>query len=187
MKTLIKAAIRIIITIGFIWMFISLAGILSSSASVVSQPRFSHDPLSYWFIILPLAILLALAAILIILWRKSDWLVAVLAGNINETELVISTTNLDLITVVLRILGICLVLTSLPALAGQLTSYGIMKDLFPSPLDYQARMIENLVKTGGTILIGAWLLFGGKGIVETVNRQVSPDNKNNMDDAGANE
>jgi hypothetical protein len=186
MRTLIKAAVRIALALMAWSSFLLLAQTIISLANLFAHPAYITDPSAYYFIVLPFAIFLAAALILIFLWRKTDWLVGVLAGNMNETELVINTTNLDLITVVLRIFGMCLILTSLPTLAGQLANQAIIKSSpFMGAVEVQARTFEGLISTGGTILIGVWLLYGGKGIVEEVDRQVTRSKKSPTDDTEA--
>jgi len=84
--------------------------------------------------------------------------------------LVIKTSNLDLIKVAMRMFGIFLLITSIPELTG-LSVYHIRliheSDLMYSPIQ-QATTIMNLVSNIITIVIGAWLVIGTKGIAKAI-------------------
>ncbi|RPJ63891.1 MAG: hypothetical protein EHM12_01175 [Dehalococcoidia bacterium] len=183
MRTLIKAVVRIVIALMAWGWFLSLVQTIFSFANFISHPEYGTGLGQYLFMSAALILLIGGAVLLVLLWRNTDWLVGVLAGNIDEKQLVINTTNLDLITVVLRILGISLIFTALPALAGHIVNQAIITNgPFQVAPDVQARAVESMITTGGTILIGVWLLYGGKGIAAEVDRQVNRTGKSNAED-----
>lgn len=152
-----------------------LVHLVDSINGIFIYNRFQADENLLYTWIFPLAGPLVGALILYILWRKTDWLVRILAGNINENELVISTSNLDLIRVTMGILGIYLLITSIPDLIG-ISAYHIFITNNLSDRNWftedKALLIERLVTTICSILIGIWLvsgLRGIKGIIKGIN------------------
>ena len=115
MRSLIKAAIRIIIILFFF-------KLLYWSINQIYFLIRTREYTDYYNVAVPFIIFIGLTVvgfiILFILWKKTDWLVKLVVGDLNENELVINTSNLDLIYSVLRIFGIFLLITALPELLG---------------------------------------------------------------------
>jgi hypothetical protein len=158
MHTLIKAAVRLVI----ILMSLQLLTLFANGLANIVD-------------LLIIGVALVGALILYILWRKSDWLVKKLAGDINENELVINTSNLDLINVVMRVIGMFLILISIPKLAGLIAYRGVLANaytdmLLASNARATASEIKEWITNIGTLLIGLWLALGGAGIVQVFNK-----------------
>ena len=175
MRSLIKAAIRIIIILFF---FQLLRQFLSAISSFTYMSHYS----GYEDIAFPLAIVIATGIVaiivLVVLWIKTDWLVKVIAGDLNENELVINTSNSDLIKTALRILGLFLLITSIPELLG-LASYHIrieneLSNAFMSlSPEQKAHLTQEWILLIVKIIIGIWLttgLKGGKPVADGVSR-----------------
>jgi hypothetical protein len=177
MRTLIKAVIRIAIVLASLQVLIFLGKSLVSFLSVPESIRESAGPTAYYGLGLILGITLISALLLYFLWRKSDWLVGVFAGNFNENELIISSSNLDLVTVVMRVVGICLVITSLPSLLGLAIYHARIVQTFHGVITLdeatQANELQQWITVIGTILAGLWLVLGGRGIAEAVDKKFS--------------
>jgi hypothetical protein len=113
------------------------------------------------------------AVILILLWLNTDRLVKFIAGNINDRELIITSTNLDLYKVALLILGVFLLATSVPELLG-LASYHLRMHFLieqmgmAKALEVQSNELKNGVMMVAKILAGLWLVLGTRGIVKAI-------------------
>jgi hypothetical protein len=116
MKTLIRAAVRIIIIVMFVMMVKML--LVNIQWTALNFRDGSIRQISYYQIGLTVDQFGVYSAILALLWLRTDWIVRVIAGNIDDSELVISTSNLDLIRVSMQILGMVLLATSIPKLLG---------------------------------------------------------------------
>jgi len=174
MHTLIKAAVRLGIILMSLQLLISFANGLASILNIFN-PQYSSGFELYLGLAIIIGVALIGALILYILWRKSDWLVRKLAGDINENELVINTSNLDLINVVMRVIGMFLILISIPKLAGLIVYRGVLANaytdmLLASNARAMASEIKEWITVIGTILIGLWLALGGAGIVQVFNK-----------------
>ena len=167
MRSIIKTAVRIIILIMFVML---LKIVLSNVQWVIMLPRLGIEQnlLYYTGVIGGLFIIGTL--VLYFLWRKTDWIVRTIAGDLNDNELVIKTSNLDLLKVAMRMFGIFLLVTSIPELIG-LSAYHIRlttaSELIYSPVE-QATTIMNFVSSIITIAIGAWLVIGTRGIAKVI-------------------
>ena len=171
MKAIIRTTIRIILII----MALQLLSLIYSSAMniLVYQPSYSYD-----YTVHPSVITLALSItgilVLLILWWKTDWLMRVLAGEISDQELVISSSKLELFDFAIRILGIYLIVRYIPLLIG-LIAYRIsivitsLEEPYMPPIAYE---IERWVTTSFYILIGVLLTSGMKGM-KTIGRIIN--------------
>jgi hypothetical protein len=170
MRLAIKAFIRILL------IFIALQTVLHI-VNYVHNMLFYHRmyPEDY-DLFLPVIILVAAVLILIlviyVLWWKTDWLVRVVSGRTREKELVITTSNLDLFKVAMRILGIVLLVNAIPTLIGLIGYH------FSIPQEYRefssysqsAGEIKEFIIVGVKILFGVWLIVGSKGIVKAIDK-----------------
>lgn len=148
---------------------------LANIVNLLVHPEFSSDFNTYLGSAIIIGVALIGALILYILWRKTDWLVKKLAGDINENELVINTSNLDLINVVMRVIGMFLILISIPKLVGLIVYRGVLANaytdvLLASNARAMASEIKEWITNIGTLLIGLWLALGGAGIVQVFNK-----------------
>ena len=167
MRTLIKAAVRIII----IFMFVAVFKIVINSAQwIIRGPGINIEQNIYYFIVTIGGQLVIYTLILCLLWWKTDWIVRIIAGNSDDNELVIKTANLDLLKVAMRIFGIFLIVTSIPDLFGLATYHMVLipeSDLIYTPVQ-KANGLMNLVTTIVTMAIGAWLVIGTRGITKVI-------------------
>ncbi len=165
MRSIIKAAIRIVIIVIAID---SLARFVNFAGSTIYYSRTSPEvfPALSW--LLP-AIAIILAAIFFLLWRYSDWLVKKIAGNLDENTLVITGTGMDLINLAMRILGIVLVVTTIPDLVG-IASAAIVNQNYYSGIPPETQIIypKTWITAAMRLLLGAWLIFGADGIIRTI-------------------
>lgn len=162
MHTLVKAGVRLVIIFVSLQLLTYFA---NSLISILSMLQFSADLYSYLGLTVMLAVTIVSALILYFAWRKSDWLVTKLAGDVEEKEIVISTNNADLTNVVLRIVGMVLILIFTPKLIGLVANRVVavympyLGSANPTPWE-----IQQWVTVIGTILIGIWLTISGTGI-----------------------
>jgi hypothetical protein len=164
MRVIIKAIIRIIILVLGIQLLFALLGYISSI--FYNTEAFRDDKVFYIISGVDIAGL----AILCIIWWKTDWLVKILAGNIDDSALIINISNVDFITVALQIIGVYLVVTSIPDFLGLAVYHILIHDKFPgyelSELEVQET--KQWVITIATFLIGFLLASGSKWLVKRI-------------------
>lgn len=166
MRTLIKAAIRILIIVMTLQMLLSLVNSLVLLFSY--PPIYGEFNAPYFWGNLATNIFSFLITILIlfIVWRKTDWLVGLIAEEINDTELTINTNNVELITVVVRILGIVLLVTNLRLLVALIGNRWILGSIYPDVyIQTSVNDMRQWIAAIVGLLLGIWLVLGGKGIV----------------------
>jgi len=170
MHTLIKVAVRLLI----IFMSLELLIFFTNSlAMVLSVFEYGSEFESYLVLAIIIGVTLAGAIILYFAWRKSDWLVKKLAGDINENELVINTSNLDLINVVMRIVGMVLIIVFIPKLAGLIVYRGVLVYAYQDigfSSNATASEIKEWITVIASFLIGLWLVLSGTGIFKFFNK-----------------
>jgi hypothetical protein len=172
MKTIIKAIIKIIALVFALQLLSPLV------ANIITVIRMYNDNIYtgngqgilIYFLAEALFIILIAALVLYFGWWKTDKIVRLIAGDLKENALVVSTSNVNLYRVILSVLGICLLVTSVPSLLG-LISYHIYgaqtySDIFRPPPDVVASEIERWVLQIVTFLIGIWLTVGSKPIAK---------------------
>ena len=171
MRSLIRAAVRVIIIV----MFVMMVKMLLVNIQWVAM-NFHDESLRqilYYQIGLTVGQFGVYSAILALLWLKTDWIVRVIAGNIDDNELLITSSNLDLVRVAMQILGMVLLATSIPKLLG-LGAYhfrilNLVEKLdVPSSAVSQATELQSFVIIIVTFLIGLWLVLGTRGIVKAI-------------------
>jgi hypothetical protein len=170
MKTLIKAVVRIFIIAAFLSLFNTLLNMISNS--VFSSGVFKEYPWAYISGFIAVAIA---AVLLFVLWRKTDWVIRRIVGDIDDHEISINTTNLDLIRVAMFIFGIVWVVTSISGLIG----FGYFITGAPSYYenawsivgpDERARIITGQTEPIIKFVVGMWLVFGNRSVVAIFNR-----------------
>jgi hypothetical protein len=171
MRTAIRAIIRVIIIIIFIQALITL---IYSIANVYSYFKWAAEDYNLAVPIgIMVGVMLLATLILFVLWRKTDWLVRITAGEISEKELVITTSNLDLYKVAIRILGMYLVVTALPDLIG-LFGYHLtiprQSDYYILSGEINASEIRELLIIGVRLIAGIVLIIGSRKIVSTIDK-----------------
>ena len=131
MRTLIKVVIRlalVLMVLQFLEFIVFNFAFLMSTFAM--SDSYSGNRNESWSIAITIAIFLIGILIIYFMWNKLDWLVGIIAGNYNENELVIKTSNDDLIKVVFGILGIYLIVTEIPTVAGLIGSQFVIKPVF---------------------------------------------------------
>ena len=167
MRSIIKAAIRVTIVILFVKYLVETI----NRVSVLFIYPFSQDLEAYPLLYMYIAFFIVMTVILFLLWWKTDWIVKIVLGVLDENELSINTSNKDLIKVAMYILGLWLLVTSIPDLFG-IFAYQIRLMEENPDLIYtagqQAVTIRDVVSYVITIVIGAWLVLGNKGISKVI-------------------
>ena len=168
MRSIIKAAVRVIIIIIFVSL---LKHVISTLQWLITIPNNYMIPQDLPYLIgIVGGPFIIFTLILYFLWRNTDWIVRVIAGNLNDNELVIKTSNLDLVKVFMRIFGIFLIVTSIPELFG-LAVYHIVliipDELMYSPIS-RATTLMNIVTIVLTMGVGTWLVIGTRGITKVI-------------------
>ena len=130
MKSLIKASIRIILIFLFLSVITSLIIDIERIFAISNQPT---NILVGEIIGFFLASFLFIS-VLFFAWRKTDFILKRVAGDLDEESLTITTSNTDLFNVIVRVFGIYLLLSSMPKLLG-LLSVHIYNASFYSSID----------------------------------------------------
>jgi hypothetical protein len=171
MRTLIKAAVRLVIILMFFHLFLYIGNSLAMLIDFFTVNQFTIFNNHYYYLAVPVIVFVIGVLILWYLWLNTDWLAEFIAEDIDEHEIVIKTSNLDLIKVVFRIMGMYLIVTQIPTIVGLSVSHVILEKYTSGIVTSLVGEIKQWIITVGTVLIGLWLLFGGKGIVEMIDRQ----------------
>jgi hypothetical protein len=172
MRTLIKLAIRLTIIFVSFQLLIFFANNL---ANFVSFLNFQPDLSVYLSASILAVIIIVIATILSMAWMKSDWLVKKIAGDIDDNKIAITTGNVDLINVIMRVVGMVLILISIPKLAGLIVYRGFLVTIYRDVLlatnsSLGATEIKEWITVVGTLLIGLWLVLAGTGIFKFFNK-----------------
>jgi hypothetical protein len=167
MKTIIKAAIRIIILIiGIRYFFVLVSNFSSALGNYYYSDAFSdiyHGQSLITVLIGVTVPIIILWLVGFIFWRLSDWLVNIVSGDQNENNLIINISNSELINVTMQILGIYFIASSIPSFIGSVLSY--FKDNNYA-MEGTARFddVKSMVIAASSIIIGIFLLLGIKRI-----------------------
>jgi hypothetical protein len=165
MKTIIKAIIKII---ALVFALKLLSPLLGGIANVMMAYRDNGQYTLIYSVSVLLLILIA-ALVLYFGWWKTDRIVRLIAGDLKENALAISTSNVDLYRVILSVLGIYLLATSVPNLFGLISEHFYYAQMYPG-ISFEpnttANEIKGWVSQGVYILIGIWLTVGSKPIAK---------------------
>jgi hypothetical protein len=179
MRAFIKPVIRIIIMIIGIQLLFALFKDISSF--FYDTGIFTEEKVFFYLGII-LGVDIVGLAVLFILWWKADWLSNILAGNMDEGALIIKTSNIDFLTAAIQIIGIFLVVTSIPNFIG-IAVYHIQIQTQFQGFDlsvYQAQETKQWAITAVTFLIGLLLTLGSRWLVrrmQSTGNLEQPDNK----------
>ena len=171
MRSLIKAVFRVVLVFLFINLVIQVVNyisqiLLNSHIYATASEKFNVFP----YIIGACIAFVVFSLVLLFLWRKTNGVVKFIAGDVTENELAITTTNSELYRVVMHILGIYLIVSSIPYIAGTL-GYSIYYENINETV-YQSiggMNIESLIIKGITVLLGIWLVIGNNPIMKVIN------------------
>jgi hypothetical protein len=163
MRTIIKAIVRIL---ALVFALKLLGSLISNIGSMATMSTYDRE---YFLIYLATALfsIIILGLVIYFGWWKADRIAKLLAGDLDENAIAISTSNVDLYRVIISAFGIYLLITSIPGLAA-LISYHvynaqIFSDVVPAP-ELVANEIQRWVLQAVTFLLGIWLTFGSKPI-----------------------
>jgi hypothetical protein len=162
MRSITKLIFRLMLVGGFLLLLQNFISSLRNT--IVTRQAYSSN------FVLDLSILilsfLIIAFIYFVFWLKTDWVVKLLAGNMDDNSLTITTSSSKLFKIAIRFLGILLVVTSIPPLLGlagrhlywasRSPEYGII------PSEIEVQEIEEWIINGSTLLIGIGLMIGTK-------------------------
>jgi hypothetical protein len=160
MRSIVKAVIRIILIFLFLE---SLLVIIRYGGTIWSAGLDSPD----WYFYRYLLILVAVEAIIIlfiwVLWWKTGWIVRRFIGETSDDSLVISTSNLNLFIVAIRILGIFLIINALSDIIGNIVYYYTYDKMVPDVVkpELTTTLIRGLSTSGATLIFGLILAFVG--------------------------
>jgi hypothetical protein len=139
--------------------FLSLLNtLLNGISNIVSLSYYDYK--TTFNIIFLAVVFVVLTALLYFLWRKSDGIVKLLAGNVDEQNITITLSNTGLMSVVLRITGVVLLVSNIPRLLGTLVYYAY--EGFGGNGSFMASEMRQWVIIGVSCLLGLWLAFGAK-------------------------
>ena len=176
MRTIIKAIVRILA----LFFAIKLLTPLISSIRIIAEMSRLDIELSLINLAYALFVIIIIGLVLYFGWWKADSIAKLLAGDLDDNAIAVSTSNVDLYRVIISAFGIYLLITSIPGLAGlisyHLNSTQMYADtgLVPN-IDFVAQEIERWVFQIVTLLLGIWLTFGGKPIARFLVRISSAD------------
>ncbi len=174
MRFIIKAAIRIIILIMGLRLLLILFNYISS---LFYDTGIFRDENIFGYLGTFLGVDIAGLIVLGILWWKTDWLVKKFYGNIEDSSLVINTSNIDFITVTIQIIGIYLVVTSIPDFAGLAVYHFQMQTKFPGfdLSEFQVQETKQWITTSVTFVIGLLLASSSKWFVKKIQGAEKPE------------
>jgi hypothetical protein len=164
MRGIITAGVRILT----IYLFINILVILGNDFFIIWNTRNLPGETNSMNISIFVSVCLVIIFILWVIWVKASSLSRFLAGDIDDNNIVIQSTSVDIMKVAMRILGFCLIATTLPTLLG-LAAYHIRiingDWRMPISESTQAAEIKSWVIATVTILIGIWLVLGFRGTI----------------------
>jgi hypothetical protein len=169
MRLAVKAFIRIFL----IYIALQMAYYITNYISNMFFYRRAYpgDYDLFFHVIFLVASSLIVLLVIYVLWWKTDWLVRVLLGRTRDRELIISTSNLDLFRVAMRILGIVLLVNAIPELIG-LAGYhfSIPEEMRLIGYPDSASEVREFIIVGVKIIFGIFLVVGTRKIVDTIDK-----------------
>jgi hypothetical protein len=162
-----------------IWILINFVSRLYTPGNIYGNFE-STDKLQSLGIAAGIFIVVTIA--LVLLWRKTDTIIKMVAGNISDNEIVINTTNSELYRIIMRVLGIIIIVTNVPSFLVTL-GYNFLYIKIINDITYEisaSGIITELLIRGISILLGIWLIIGNKSIVNAKNNimnWIDADNK----------
>lgn len=164
MRTLTRAAVRIILAVMFLQTFFTAINYL------VNLSRYSVQSIGLGLLLI-LGVSVISFVILGLLWWRTDWLVNLLAGRVSNHELIITTTSTDFFCAALRVLGFYLLADAVPALLGLLGHHLYYSGLATYSDSVIAGNIRDLITIGAKIVIGIGLIIGTRGFSKPETRR----------------
>jgi len=169
MRLAVKAFIRIFLIYIALQTLLFIAN--QVSYMVIYHRVYAEDYDLFIHVIILVASVLIMVLVIYVLWWKTDWLVRVLLGKTRDKELIISTSNLDLIKVAMRILGIVLLVNAIPELIGLIGyHFSIPEEMQLIGYTWSTGEVKEFIIVGVKILFGVFLVIGSRGIVNAIDK-----------------
>jgi hypothetical protein len=165
MRMLVRAAIRVILI--FLFLDVIFTCIRYIGEFNVYSLRGEIENIWFQYLII-IGVTIISLVILALLWLRTDWIVHVLTGKTYDRELVINTSNVDLMKVAMRILGIYLLVDGIPSLLGLIGYHFAIKEPDLMGNNYIANEVSKFVIVCVKIFAGIWLVLGTKGIYSII-------------------
>ena len=159
-----RSVVRAIIRIALIFLFLqSLFTIIRYIDTIWVSESVPHDWDYYRFYLIFIGTEAVIVLCIWVLWWKTDWIARFFVGETSDDSLVISTSNLDLFIVAIRVLGIFFIITALCDITGELVYYSIYDQLVPGVENPELtpNLIRSLSTNGATLIFGLILSFSG--------------------------
>jgi len=181
MRTIIKALVKIIALVFVLKLLGSL--INNISYAVLAYTQFQFEESLFVYLATAICLIIIIGLIIYFGWWKADRIARLLAGDMDENAIAVSTTNVDLYRVIISAFGIYLLITSIPGLAG-LISYHLYYNHLYADIDLvrstdvaalASKELEGWVTQALTFLLGIWLTFGSRPIARFLVRISSAD------------
>jgi len=165
MRTIIKALVRILALVFAIKLLTPLLTSIRIIAemSTLDRELFLIDLATALFLIIIIGLVIYFG-----LW-KAGGIARLLAGDLDENAIAVSTSNVDLYRVIISAFGIYLLVTSIPGLAGLIGYHFYSAPMYADTglvpnIDLVANEIQRWVFQIVTLLLGMWLTVGGRPI-----------------------
>ncbi len=158
MKTLIKAAVRIVIAF---MLYGALMQLIVSIMNILLYKQYGDSGILIYTASVSV-VWVATIVILLFAWIKADRLVRLFAGPIRGNEITINTSNSDLLAAAVSIFGVYLVVSAVTGLAGLYAYHWIREVLTPPEVinaGWTASEISSAIVHTLSLLIGAGLLW----------------------------
>lgn len=161
MRGVTKVVFRVFLIGNFVGAFPAV-----SNAALQALNYGGRDPFPWVYIGSLIALLSAVWITIYVLWRKTDGVVRWLAGNIDDHDLVVTTSNADLFRTLLLFLGVTIIIGTIPQMAG-LAARDIYARFSDSPFGPStSERLRGWVVEGVSLLAGIWLVVGRPNLMQ---------------------
>jgi hypothetical protein len=158
MRGLAKIGLRLMLIYTFISIFSSGVILVTNT---MNADRFNQ--LSTAGILTEVIAYIIALAIIVLLFARAETIVRWLTGNMEDTQITVSTCNADLYNLLLRFLGIIFAIQSIAALLGLSGSYFTYSGS-ELHVTETASFVNSLIKNGVMLVAGIILIVGAKRI-----------------------
>ncbi len=168
MKAVTQAAIRLVVLFMGLQLFM---GLLRSIVNLIVFRDPYYEQYGYYLAIgLSAAMFVLEGFVLYVVWRKAERLARTILGDNEDGQLVIATSARDLVGVALGVMGIYLVATTIGRIFG-LVAFRFRSIVLAgegATPTLQPREAQDWVVAVVTLLLGAFLMWGGRGTVNVI-------------------
>ena len=171
MKVLVRVAVRIGIIFLIARGIILILSVISTGLNLIES--YASSEIIVWYIGNFIGSLIVIG-LLVLAWKKTDWLVNVLAGCDATEELPFQVQSREIYGLALKFLGVWVMVNALPEFIRFLVIY---INLFESTSGYDSLLpsdtAPNLIAAGVKIIIGIWLVFGSRSISNFIDNVIN--------------